>query len=90
MQARLDHLQDGDKLTVSGCRLKALLPAPTESRPAVAAMYFRLWAPLLVRVPRNDGRADRFNDFTDPFDSRFATKILPKSRLSSAKSAASS
>jgi hypothetical protein len=68
------------------CRLKALLCAGADSWPAAPAMFLRLRAPLLVRVPRNDGRVDRFNDFADPFDSCFATKTLPKSRPSSAKS----
>jgi hypothetical protein len=74
------HLADGIIMRESkpgapqshhGCRLKAPLPAAPESWPAVPAMDLRLWAPLLVRVPRNDGRADRFNDFADPFDSCF-------------------
>ena len=70
--------------------LKALLCAGAESCPAAPAMDLRLWAPLLVRVPRNDRRADRFNDFADPLDSCLTTAILPKSRPSSAKSSASS
>ena len=93
------HLADGIIMRESkpcaqqshhGCRLKALLCAGAESWPAAPAMDLRLRAPLLVRVPRNDGRVDRFNDFADPFDSCFATKILLKSRPSSAKSSASS
>ena len=93
------HLADGIIMRESkpcaqqshhGCRLKALLCAGAESWPAAPAMDLRLRAPLLVRVPRNDGRVDRFNDFADPFDSCFATKILPKPRPSSAKSSASS
>src|SRR5215475_253242 len=69
-----------------GCRLKALLCAGADSWPAARAMFLRLYAPLLVCVPRNDGRVDRFNDFAAPFDSCFAMKSLPKSRPSSAKS----
>ena len=93
------HLADGITMRESkpyspqshhGCRLKALLCAGVESCPAVPAMDLRLWAPVLVRVPRYDGRVDRFKDLADPFDSRFATKILPKSRPSAAKSEASS
>ena len=68
-----------------GCRLKALLPAAPGSWPAVPAMYLRLWAPRIVRVLRDAGRVERFSDRPESFESRFATKILPKSRPSSAK-----
>ncbi|SRR5579871_1969203 len=55
-----------------GRRLKALVVAGAESGPAAPAMYLRLWPPLLVRLLRSAGRADRLNDRADSFDFGFA------------------